>query len=32
MIMPAPKILDALDERLNSGLEMMDFYVATKQL
>jgi|GEM_PF-2945494 len=32
MILPAPKTLEALAERLNSGLEMMDFYVVTKQL
>jgi peroxiredoxin (alkyl hydroperoxide reductase subunit C) len=32
VIMPAPKTLEALDERLASKLEMMDFYLATKQL
>ncbi|MDZ7648525.1 MAG: hypothetical protein U5K54_15795 [Cytophagales bacterium] len=32
VIMPPPKTLEALDERLASKLEMMDFYLATKQL
>lgn len=32
VILPAPKTLEALDERLHSGLEMMDFYLATKAL
>ncbi|MBC3787027.1 peroxiredoxin [Spirosoma utsteinense] len=32
VILPAPKTLEALDERVNSGLEMMDFYLATKSL
>jgi peroxiredoxin (alkyl hydroperoxide reductase subunit C) len=30
VIVPPPKTLTALDERLNSGLEMVDFYLAKK--
>ena len=32
VIIPAPKTLEALDERLKSGLEMVDFYLAKKEL
>jgi peroxiredoxin (alkyl hydroperoxide reductase subunit C) len=31
-ILPAPKTLDALDERLASNVEMVDFYLAKKSL
>lgn len=31
-ILPAPKTLDALDERLGSDVEMVDFYLAKKSL
>lgn len=32
VIVPPPKTLAALEERLDSGLEMVDFYLAKKQL
>jgi len=32
VILPAPKTVEALEERLDSGLEMVDFYLATKAL
>lgn len=32
VIIPPPKTLEALDERLNSSLEMVDFYLAKKEL
>ena len=32
VICPAPKTLEALDERLTSKLEMVDFYLAKKSL
>lgn len=32
VIVPPPKTLDVLDERLNSGYEMTDFYLAKKDL
>lgn len=32
VILPAPKTVEALEERLNSDLEMVDFYLAKKAL
>ena len=32
VIMPAPKTVETLQERLDSGVEMVDFYLAKKSL